>query len=123
VNEKVKKLHKSFFIIWFLGALMITNAVAPYNPPAWSDGIMYPLWWILVLWGVMIASMTPVGIVVLLSFKIFEAPIATFVVMVFIWSFDYYMRIKYPMVIITLECAFSALYVFVVLKDNNHIKV
>lgn len=122
MNTKVSNLQKSFSVIWFLGAVMITYMIAPYNPPTWSDGILYPLWWLLVLWAVLIASMTPIGIVVIVSFILFRIPFATFVTVAFVWIFDYYMRINFPMVMMTPQCAFSALYVFIVLKDRGRIK-
>lgn len=122
MNAKVSKLQKSFAVIWLLGAIMVAYIIAPYNPPTWSDGILYPLWWLLVLWAVLIASITPIGIVVTVSFILFKVPFATFVTVICVWIFDYYMRINFPMVMMTPQCAFAALYVFVVLKDYGRIK-
>ncbi len=121
-KKREEALIKGFFLTFFLWLIVTTWRIAPLNPPEWSNGIFYPIWWATVFWAVMIVSMLPSGFIVILSCKLFKLPKVVFCSFCFIWFFDYYMTKNYPMFAITPGAAFSALYVFVLLKQKGNIK-
>ncbi len=123
IDKKEKALRMSFFLSFLLWLCVTTWRIAPFNPPEWSNGDLYVVWWFMVLWGIMITSMAPVGCVVILSCRLFGLPSALFCSFCFIWFFDYFMTKNYPIFAITPGVTLSALYVFVDLKQKKHIEI
>lgn len=97
--------------------LLVTTAeVAPINPPAWATGVFYGVWFVVVLWGLLIVSMTPSGIMLILSNKLFGKCGMIVLGFVSLWVFDTLTRKYYPSLPLSPGYALSMLYVFLTLK-------
>lgn len=116
---KVSSLEVTFFSVLLVWLIITTQQVAPLNPPQWAGGAWYFLWWALVLWGLLIASMTPSGFVVIVSAKVLGSKKG---VLIFgfcsLWMFDWSMRKHYPTLPVTPGYALSLLYVFVTISKK-----
>ena len=123
VDKKDIALQKSLLLSLILWLSVTTFCVAPYNPPGWANGILYIIWWVLVMWTIMIISTLPIAFIVILSFKLFKLNRALFSLFCFVWFFDHIMTKNYPMFSITPGVVLSALYVFVFLKEKGAIKI
>lgn len=112
-KQKPSPLQKAAFILLFLWLVITTMEVAPMNPPAWATGFLYGVWWILVMWGLLITSMTPSGFVILLGNRLFGRSGMIVFGFCSLWLFDVFMRRNYPSLPLTPGFALSMLYVFI----------
>ena len=95
--------------------------ITPINPPTWANGTLYAVWFLLVFYCMTIISMTPSGVVLFLSCKLFGLPRAILITFLFIYFFSYYIKQRFPIFVTTefaLGCAISAGLFFVVFKER-----
>ena len=117
-KQKGLLVEKTLFLLLFFWLVITTMELAPIYAPIWAFGslYLYMVWWILVMWGVLIACMLPSGFAILLGNKLFGRPGMIAFGFLSLWLFDTFMRRKYPFLPATPGFALSMLYVFIVLR-------
>ena len=105
--------QKAVALSLYLWLITTTFQVAPLNPPLWASGYLYVGWLVLVFVGILCASMTPAGMVVIFSNRLFGKSGAIFLGFLSLWVFDALMRKHYPLIALTPGYALSLVYVFI----------
>lgn len=108
-----QKVVLPLLLFWLV---VTTIEVSPVNPPFWASGIFYGIWFVIVLWGLLIMSMTPSGIVIIIGNKLFGRRGMIVCGFVSLWIFDTLTRKYYPSLPLSPGYVLSMLYVFLTLK-------